>query len=93
LGVNASHGATQPIPDDRDVNIAFDATSAYAHDGRAKMPREAGRIMIDLTPAARGSYVIPPVKLGRAHGRAERRPHHLRSRQRRISHTPTSTKG
>ena len=64
LGVNASHEGIQPILDDPDIRIVFDATSAYAHMRHARMLREAGRIAIDLTPAARGPYVIPPVNLG-----------------------------
>jgi len=63
LGVNASHEGIQPILDNPDIRIVFDATSAYAHVRHAKMLREAGRIAIDLTPAARGPYVIPPVNL------------------------------
>lgn len=63
LGINASHEGIQPILDDPDIRIVFDATSAYAHVRHAKMLREAGRIAIDLTPAARGPYVIPPVNL------------------------------
>lgn len=64
LGVNASHEGIQPILDDPHIKIVFDATSAYAHIRHAKQLREAGRIAIDLTPAARGPYVIPPVNLG-----------------------------
>jgi acetaldehyde dehydrogenase len=64
LGVNTSHDGIQPILDDPDIRIVFDATSAYAHVRHAKMLQEAGRIAIDLTPAARGPYVIPPVNLG-----------------------------
>jgi len=64
LGINASHEGIQPILDDPDIKIVFDATSAHAHVRHAKMLREAGRIAIDLTPAARGPYVIPPVNLG-----------------------------
>jgi acetaldehyde dehydrogenase len=64
LGINASHEGIQPILDDPDIQIVFDATSAHAHIRHAKMLREAGRIAIDLTPAARGPYVIPPVNLG-----------------------------
>ncbi len=64
LGINTSHEGIQPILDDPDIRIVFDATSAYAHVRHAKMLREAGRIAIDLTPAARGPYVIPPVNLG-----------------------------
>ncbi len=64
LGVNASHDGIQPILDDPEIRIVFDATSAAAHIRHAKMLREAGRIAIDLTPAARGPYVIPPVNLG-----------------------------
>ena len=64
LGINASHDGIQPILEDPDIRIVFDATSAHAHVRHAKMLREAGRIAIDLTPAARGPYVIPPVNLG-----------------------------
>jgi acetaldehyde dehydrogenase len=64
LGIGASYEGIQPILDDPDIRIVFDATSAHAHVRHAKMLREAGRIAIDLTPAARGPYVIPPVNLG-----------------------------
>jgi acetaldehyde dehydrogenase len=64
LGVNASHDGIQPILDDPEIKIVFDATSAHAHVRHAKMLRDANRIAIDLTPAARGPYVIPPVNLG-----------------------------
>ena len=64
LGINASHEGIQSILDDPQIKIVFDATSAYAHVRHAKQLHEAGRIAIDLTPAARGPYVIPPVNLG-----------------------------
>jgi acetaldehyde dehydrogenase len=64
LGINASHDGIQPVLDDPQIRIVFDATSAHAHLRHAKLLREAGRIAIDLTPAARGPYVIPPVNLG-----------------------------
>jgi len=64
LGINTSHDGIQPILDDPEIRIVFDATSAYAHVRHAKMLEDAGRIAIDLTPAARGPYVIPPVNLG-----------------------------
>src|ERR1700724_2776733 len=64
LGINASDEGIQPILDDPEIRIVFDATSAYAHVRHAKALREAGRTAIDLTPAARGPYVIPPVNLG-----------------------------
>jgi acetaldehyde dehydrogenase len=64
LGINASHDGIRAILDDPEIRIVFDATSAYAHMRHAKQLREAGRIAIDLTPAARGPYVIPPVNLG-----------------------------
>jgi acetaldehyde dehydrogenase len=64
LGIPASHDGIQPILDDAEIRIVFDATSAHAHVRHAKLLRDAGRIAIDLTPAARGPYVIPPVNLG-----------------------------
>ncbi len=64
LGINASHDGIQAVLDDPEIRIVFDATSAYAHVRHAKILKEAGRIAIDLTPAARGPYVIPHVNLG-----------------------------
>jgi acetaldehyde dehydrogenase len=64
LGIRTSHEGIQPILDDPDIRIVFDATSAHAHVRHARQLREAGRTAIDLTPAARGPYVIPPVNLG-----------------------------
>ncbi|MEV0391206.1 acetaldehyde dehydrogenase (acetylating) [Nonomuraea sp. NPDC050643] len=46
-----------------DVRIVFDATSAGAHRRNDQVLRAAGRTVIDLTPAAIGPYVVPPVNL------------------------------
>lgn len=46
-----------------DIQIAFDATSAYVHAENSRKLNEKGVIMIDLTPAAIGPYCIPPVNL------------------------------
>ncbi|MEV6587390.1 acetaldehyde dehydrogenase (acetylating) [Streptomyces acidicola] len=49
-----------------DVGIVFDATSAGAHRHHEEVLRPLGRTLVDLTPAAIGPYVIPPVN-GDAH--------------------------
>jgi acetaldehyde dehydrogenase len=45
------------------IQIVFDATSAYAHIDHAKQLRERNIIAIDLTPAAIGPYVIPSINM------------------------------
>ena len=45
------------------ADIVFDATSAKAHIHHAKLLKEAGKKVIDLTPAAIGPIVVPPVNL------------------------------
>jgi len=47
-----------------DVRYVFDATSAGAHRHHDEVLRALGRTVIDLTPAALGPYVVPPVNLG-----------------------------
>jgi acetaldehyde dehydrogenase len=44
-----------------DIGIVFDATSAGAHRRHSEVVTRAGKVMIDLTPAAVGPYVIPVV--------------------------------
>jgi acetaldehyde dehydrogenase len=64
LGIEASAEGIKAVLDNPEIKIVFDATSAKAHVRHAKALREAGRIAVDLTPAARGPYVVPPANLG-----------------------------
>jgi len=50
----------------KDIDIVFDATSAAAHKKHSDVCASANKVMIDLTPAAIGPYVIPEVN-GDAH--------------------------
>ena len=63
LGVATSDQGIAAVLERPEIQIVFDATSAKAHVRHAKLLRETGRIAIDLTPAARGPYVVPPVNL------------------------------
>ncbi|MEU5549023.1 acetaldehyde dehydrogenase (acetylating) [Micromonospora sp. NPDC047793] len=51
------------MPEFADVDLVFDATSAGAHRHNDAVLRRHGRTVVDLTPAAIGPYVVPPVNL------------------------------
>jgi len=51
------------MPEFKEIEILFDATSAGAHAYHDKISREHGKTMIDMTPAAIGPYVVPVVNL------------------------------
>ena len=63
LGIETTAEGIGPILDDEDIKLVFDATSAKAHVRHARMLKEAGKIAVDLTPAARGPYVVPVANL------------------------------
>jgi len=51
------------LPEFADVELVFDATSAGAHLRHDEVLQAHGKRVLDLTPAAVGPYVIPPVNL------------------------------
>jgi acetaldehyde dehydrogenase len=69
LGVATTHegldGLTR-LPVWGEIGVVFDATSAGAHAEHSQIVTSAGKVMVDLTPAAIGPYVVPVVN-GEAH--------------------------
>ncbi|WP_431729882.1 acetaldehyde dehydrogenase (acetylating) [Verrucosispora sp. TAA-831] len=66
LGVATTAGGVDGLvamPEFADVDLVFDATSAGAHRHNDAVLRSHGRTVVDLTPAAIGPYVVPPVNL------------------------------
>jgi acetaldehyde/propanal dehydrogenase len=66
LGLKTTHGGVDGlIPHilEDNIQIAFDATSAYVHAENSRKLVEKGVKVIDLTPAAIGPFCVPPVNL------------------------------
>jgi acetaldehyde dehydrogenase len=63
-GIEVSAAGMEAVLARDDIELVFDATSAHAHAEGAPRLREAGKVVIDLTPAAVGPYVVPSVNLG-----------------------------
>jgi acetaldehyde dehydrogenase len=51
------------MPDLADIRLAFDATSASAHEANWAALRDSGIRMLDLTPASIGPFCVPVVNL------------------------------
>ncbi|QAT61100.1 acetaldehyde dehydrogenase (acetylating) [Acidilutibacter cellobiosedens] len=63
LGFKTSIEGVKAIVKEPEIKIVFDATSAKAHEVNAPLLKKAGKIAIDMTPAAVGPYVVPCVNL------------------------------
>ncbi|QHD88390.1 acetaldehyde dehydrogenase (acetylating) (plasmid) [Gordonia sp. JH63] len=66
LGISTVDSGVQGLinhPDFDDIDIIFDSTSAKAHIANAEALKPYSKRLIDLTPAAIGPYVVPPVNL------------------------------
>jgi len=64
LGVETSADGVQAVLGRDDVELVFDATGAQPHRQSAPLLADAGKRVVDLTPAAIGPYVVPGVNLG-----------------------------
>ena len=73
-GLKTTHAGVDgllPHVEADNIQMAFDATSAYIHADNARPLAARGVLMIDLTPAAIGPYCVPPVNLKEHVGKHE----------------------
>jgi acetaldehyde dehydrogenase len=62
-GIKTSLKGVDAILENDEIRIVFEATGAKPHMKHAPLLKEAGKIAVDLTPAAVGPYVVPYVNL------------------------------
>ena len=64
MGVATTHEGIDGLvnmPEWAEIGVVFDATSAGAHLRHSAIVTGAGKLMVDLTPAAIGPFVVPVV--------------------------------
>ena len=64
LGIPTTAEGIGPNLEQDDIQLVFDSTGAKSHLRHAPLLKKAGKIAIDLTPAAVGPYVVPAVNMG-----------------------------
>jgi acetaldehyde dehydrogenase len=62
-GINTCITGLEPMLEDKETKIVFDATSSGPHLHNAPLLKKAGKLALDLTPAAVGPYVVPAVNM------------------------------
>lgn len=63
-GISTTHEGLDGLlamPEFNDIELVFDATSAGAHGHHAAVLKQHGKLVVDLTPAAIGPYIVPGV--------------------------------
>jgi len=68
-GIKTSSEGIEGILGEKDIRIVFDSTSAKQHLIHAPLLEKAGKIAIDLTPAAVGPYIIPVININQCFDR------------------------
>jgi acetaldehyde dehydrogenase len=63
MGIATSLDGVEAILADDSIKIVFEATGAKAHLENAPRYHKAGKIAIDLTPAAVGPYLVPAINM------------------------------
>jgi acetaldehyde dehydrogenase len=65
MGYRTSTEGVDAVVKDPDITIVFEATGAKVHEMNSPALKRAGKLCIDLTPAAIGPYCVPCVNLDR----------------------------
>ncbi|WP_210880102.1 acetaldehyde dehydrogenase (acetylating) [Roseovarius autotrophicus] len=63
MGIATSTDGAEAVFEDGNIDVVFEATSAYVHRVNAPRYEEAGIFAIDLTPAKVGAPIVPTVNL------------------------------